>query len=54
MQYKWKKQKSTLGTYVMYDTGRNPRKNYGRHEDGVICFEATIDRAVFILSSAFV
>ena len=48
MQYKWKKQKSTLGTYVVYDTGRNPQKNYGRHEDGVICFEATIDRAVFM------
>ena len=47
-QYKWKKQKNTLGTYVMYDTGRNPQKNFGRHEGEVICFDASIERAVFM------
>lgn len=47
MEYRWKKQRTTLGTYVMYDLGRNPQKNYGKHQDGVISFKATLDRAVF-------
>ncbi len=47
MDFKWKKQKNTLGTYVMYDLDRNPQKNFGKHEGDIIRFEATLDRAVF-------
>lgn len=48
MKYLWKKQKTTLGTYVMYDLGRNPVKEYGVHGDGMISFEPVIERAVFM------
>lgn len=47
MEYRWKKQKSTLGTYVMYDIHRNPQKVFGVHDGDVIRFEAALDRAVF-------
>lgn len=48
MKYLWKKRKTKLGTYVMYDTGRNPVKEYGVHEGDIVSFEAVIDRAVFM------
>ncbi len=47
MEYTWKKQKTSLGTYVMYDLDRNPQKVFGIHDGNVIRFQATIPRAIF-------
>lgn len=47
MEYRWKKQKNSLGTYVMYDLQRNPQKLYGIHKGDTICFPAMDQPAVF-------
>lgn len=48
MKFLWKKEKTSLGTYVMYDLERNPVKEFGVHEGDMISFEPVIEKAVFM------
>lgn len=48
MNFLWKKEKTSLGTYVMYDLERNPVKEFGVHEGDIISFKPVIEKAVFM------